>query len=212
MFISEWFCINLKLPCCVSEHVKSFQNSLNLITVNLTFIEILPLVCACYWYTTRWVLLEVGKAMGCAISPSLFVKAMKILLKATGSNILEAQISKGVNMSPIKAFVDDSTMNRVVFQNAIDKSDGLLGWYRMAFKHAKSGVLPWLGENLQGCVLWCGIVEKNGPTAGSQSTMDYGPNRGRVKAGCRYKEIISSTLLTLSTLCEEATESFQDLL
>ena len=37
-------------------------------------------------YTTRWVPLEVGIAMWCTISPSLFVLAMQILLKAVGSS------------------------------------------------------------------------------------------------------------------------------
>ena len=40
-------------------------------------------------YTTRWVPLEVGIAMG---SPSLFVLAMQILLKAAGSNIPETLV------------------------------------------------------------------------------------------------------------------------
>ena len=92
-------------------------------------------------YTTRWVPLEVGIAMGCTISPSLFVLAMQILLKAAGSNIPEAHIGKGVYMPPIKAFMDDTTliMNRKkVVQNTLDKLNNLLGWCRMAFKPAKS--------------------------------------------------------------------------
>ena len=38
-------------------------------------------------YTTKWVPLEVGIAMGCAICPSLFVLAMQLLLNAVGSNV-----------------------------------------------------------------------------------------------------------------------------
>ena len=90
-------------------------------------------------YTTRWVPLEVGIAMGCTISHSLFVLAMQILLKAAGSNIPEAHIGKGVYMPPIKAFMDDTTliMNRKkVVQNTLDKLNNLLGWCRMAFKPA----------------------------------------------------------------------------
>ena len=49
-------------------------------------------------YTTRWVLLEVGIAMVCTMSPFLFVLAMPILLKAAGSNIPEAHIGKGMHM------------------------------------------------------------------------------------------------------------------
>ena len=78
--------------------------------------------------------------MGCTISPSLFVLAMQILLKATGSNIPEAHIGKGVYMPPIKAFMDDTTLimtRKKVVQNTLDKLN-LLGWCRMAFKPAKS--------------------------------------------------------------------------
>ena len=92
-------------------------------------------------YTTRWVPLEVGIATGCTISPSPFVLAMQILLKAAGSNIPEAHIGKGVYMPPIKAFMDDTTliMNRKkVVQNTLNKLNNLLGWCRMAFKPAKS--------------------------------------------------------------------------
>ena len=46
--------------------------------------------------------MEVGIAMGCMISPSLFVLAMQFLLKAAGSNIPEAHFGKGVYMPPIK--------------------------------------------------------------------------------------------------------------
>ena len=38
-------------------------------------------------YTTKWVPLEVGIAMGCAISLSIFVVAMQLLLNAFGSNV-----------------------------------------------------------------------------------------------------------------------------
>ena len=52
--------------------------------------------------TTRWVPLEVGIAMTCTISPSLFAMAM---LKTTGSNIPESHIGKRLHMPPIKAFM-----------------------------------------------------------------------------------------------------------
>ena len=46
-------------------------------------------------YTTKWAPLEVGIAMGCAISPSLFVLAKQLLLNAVGSNVPEAHLGKG---------------------------------------------------------------------------------------------------------------------
>lgn len=63
-------------------------------------------------------------AMGCTISPSLFVLTMKILPKV---NIPETPIGKGVVMSPIMAFMGDTTMKREkVFQNTLDELNVLL--------------------------------------------------------------------------------------
>ena len=111
-------------------------------------------------YTTRWVPLEVGIAMGCTISPSLFVLAMQILLKAAGSNIPEAHIGKGVYMPPIKAFMDDTTliMNRKkVVQNTLDSVEQpvrvvLNGFQTCEIQKSRPGQ----GENSQGRVLRCG--------------------------------------------------------
>ena len=92
-------------------------------------------------YTTKWVPLEVGIAMGCAISPSLFVLAMQLLLNAVGSNVPEAHLGKGLYMPSLKAFMDDTTLvmnRRPVVQNTLDTFNSLLGWCRMAFKPAKS--------------------------------------------------------------------------
>ena len=98
-------------------------------------------------YTTKWVPLEVGIAMGCAIctpyidSPSLFVLAMQLLLNAVGSNVPEAHLGKGLYKPSLKAFMDDTTLvmnRRPVVQNTLDTFNSLLGWCRMAFKPAKS--------------------------------------------------------------------------
>ena len=42
--------------------------------------------------TTGWIPLQVGIAMGCTISPSLFVLAMQIVLNAVGAGIPEAHM------------------------------------------------------------------------------------------------------------------------
>ena len=56
---------------------------------------------------------DVLRHEGYTISPSLFVLAMQILLKAAGFNIPEAYIGKGMHKT-LKAFMDDTTliMNR----------------------------------------------------------------------------------------------------
>ena len=80
--------------------------------------------------------LQVGIAMGCAISPCFFVLAKQFLLNSAGSH-------KGQNfyMSSIKAFTNDTTlvMNRMqTVQRSLDKMNDLLEWCRIAFKAAKS--------------------------------------------------------------------------
>ena len=65
-------------------------------------------------YTTKWIPLQVGIAMGCAISPCLFVLAMQVLLNASGSHKDRVHIGRKFNSSSIKAFMDDTilVMNR----------------------------------------------------------------------------------------------------
>ena len=92
-------------------------------------------------YTTKWVPQEIGIAMGCVISPSIFVLAMQLLLNAVGSNAPEAHLGKGLYMPSLKAFMDDTTLvmnRRSVVQNTLYTFNSLLGWCRTAFKPAKS--------------------------------------------------------------------------
>ena len=127
-------------------------------------------------FPPRWVPLEVGIAMGCTISPSLFVMAMQILLKAAGSNIPEAHIGKGVYMPPIKAFMDDTTliMNRKkVVQNTLDKLNNPLGWCRMAFKPAKSRSLALVMGKIRRDVFF-DVVEQRIPTVSEEPVKSLG--------------------------------------
>ena len=92
-------------------------------------------------YTTKWIPLQVGIAMGCAISPCLFVLAMQVLLNASGSHNDRVHIGRKFHTSSIKAFMDDTTlvMNRKqAVQRSLDKMNDLLEWCRMSFKPAKS--------------------------------------------------------------------------
>ncbi|GFO29352.1 reverse transcriptase [Plakobranchus ocellatus] len=62
-------------------------------------------------YTTRWINLEVGIAMECTISPILFVMAMEVILKAAEGIAGPANLGGGCSMPPLKAFMDDTTIN-----------------------------------------------------------------------------------------------------
>ena len=61
-------------------------------------------------YTTNWNKLEVGIAMGCSLSPILFVLAMQLLQKATENNAEIVGLGGGFQMLPVKAFMDDTTI------------------------------------------------------------------------------------------------------
>ncbi|GFR94326.1 reverse transcriptase [Elysia marginata] len=61
-------------------------------------------------YTTNWINLEVGIAMGCTISPTLFVMAMEVILKAAEGSAGPANLGGGCSMPPLKAFMDNTTI------------------------------------------------------------------------------------------------------
>ena len=58
-------------------------------------------------YTTDWINLEIGIAMGCTISPILFVMAMEVILKAAEDSAGPANLGGGCYLPPLKAFMDD---------------------------------------------------------------------------------------------------------
>ena len=59
-------------------------------------------------YTTDWINLEIGIAMGCKISSILFVMAMEVILKAAEGSAGPANLGGGCYMPPLKAFMDDT--------------------------------------------------------------------------------------------------------
>src|SRR5580692_300862 len=92
-------------------------------------------------FTTRWTPLEVGIAMGCSVSPILFVLAMQVLLKATEFEAGEASLGQGVHIPSLKAFMDyiiviaDAVAKA---QQVLDRLDSLVSWSWMKFKPSKS--------------------------------------------------------------------------
>ena len=52
-------------------------------------------------YTKDWVNLEIGIAMGCTISPILFVMAMKVTLMTAERSAGSANLGGGCYMSPL---------------------------------------------------------------------------------------------------------------
>ena len=92
-------------------------------------------------YTTDWIDLQVGIAMGCAISPILFVLAMEVILKAAASNTSPTNLGDGLQIPPLKAFMDDTTIlssSKAETCKMLDRLDELITSCRMRFKPKKS--------------------------------------------------------------------------
>ena len=62
----------------------------------------------CKKYTTNRNRLEVRIANGCLVSPIVFVLAMQLLLKATENNAEIVEVGRGLQMPPVKTFVEDT--------------------------------------------------------------------------------------------------------
>ena len=95
----------------------------------------------CGDFTTDWQRLEVGIVTGCTISVILFSAAMNLLVKSAEKLRRGAVLASGVQMLPIRAFMDDLTITarsvpegRWILEDLIE----LTNWARMEFKPAKS--------------------------------------------------------------------------
>ena len=61
-------------------------------------------------FTTDWIDLEIGIAKGCMISPILFIMSIEVILKAAEGSASQANLGGGFYISPVKAFMDDTTV------------------------------------------------------------------------------------------------------
>ncbi|GFO03436.1 reverse transcriptase [Plakobranchus ocellatus] len=90
---------------------------------------------------TNWINLEVGIAMGCTISPILFVMAMEVILKAAEGSAGPANLGGRCSMPPLKAFMDDTTIicsKEDETKRILMRLDNLMSWCRMEFKPKNS--------------------------------------------------------------------------
>ena len=92
-------------------------------------------------HNTDWINLEIGIAMGCTISPILFVMAMEVILKAAEGRAGWANLGGVFYMSPLKAFMDDTTVicsNEAETCRMLERLEGLMSWPVLNFKPKKS--------------------------------------------------------------------------
>ena len=92
-------------------------------------------------YTTDWIKLKIGIAMGYTISPILFVMAMEVILKAAEDSADPANLGGGCYIHPLKAFMVDNTIicsNEDETRRMLERLDLLMAWCRRKFKPKKS--------------------------------------------------------------------------
>lgn len=95
----------------------------------------------CGDFTTDWQRLEVGIVTGCTISVTPFSTAINLLVKSAEKLRRGAVLASGIQMRPIRAFMDDLAITaksvperRWILEDLIK----LTNWARMEFKLAKS--------------------------------------------------------------------------
>ena len=95
-------------------------------------------------FTTNWTRLEVGIAMGCTVSPVLFVLPMQLLLKVTERKSNLVELGRGCQMQSVKAYMDDTTIlssKESTTRKLISFMNELIIRCRMKFKVRKSRIL-----------------------------------------------------------------------
>ena len=92
-------------------------------------------------YTTSWIDLDVGIAMGCTISPILFVLAIEVIVKAASGSAGPVNLCNGYQTPPLKAFMDDTTIistSEIDTRMILERLDEVVTAARMTLKPKKS--------------------------------------------------------------------------
>ena len=127
-------------------------------------------------YTTAWTPLQVGVAMGCTISPILFVLVMQVFLKAAETTCSGADLGEGLHMPPLKAFMDDTTIiasRDDEAQNTLHKLHSTIEWAKMKFKPQKSRSLSLSKGKVNPKVVFT-IAEERIPTVSEKPVKSLG--------------------------------------
>uniref|UniRef100_A0A3B4XDA6 Reverse transcriptase domain-containing protein n=1 Tax=Seriola lalandi dorsalis TaxID=1841481 RepID=A0A3B4XDA6_SERLL len=115
------------VPMCVRNIIARYFDNLH-----MCFLE------GC---TTGWQQLERGIAIGCAISPILFVTAFEVILRGARQVVGGIRLPSGERLPPLRSYMDDVT---TILQTApcttrlLKRFDELISWARMKVKAAKS--------------------------------------------------------------------------
>lgn len=116
------------MPSCIKNMVASYFNDLQMCFALQDF-------------TTGWQQLEVGIAMGCAISPILFVSAFEVILVRARQMVGGIKLPSGQRLPPLRTYMDDVTsllQTAACTSRLLERMDKLMSWARMKIKPSKS--------------------------------------------------------------------------
>ncbi|KAJ8339212.1 hypothetical protein SKAU_G00359980 [Synaphobranchus kaupii] len=116
----------------IPEHIKAMV---------MSYFQDLHMCFTLQKFTTNWQQLEVGIAMGCSISPILFVAAFKVILIGARQVVGGVRMSAGRRLPPQRSYMDDITCllrTTPCMSRLLKRLDELISWARMKFKPCKS--------------------------------------------------------------------------
>ncbi|GFO00946.1 reverse transcriptase [Plakobranchus ocellatus] len=155
-------------------------------------------------YTTNWINLEVGIAMGCTIFPILFLMAMEVILKVAEGSAGPANLGGGCSMPPLKAFMDDTTIicsKEDETRRMLTCLDDLMSWCRMEFKPKKSRNLSIRRGKVDEAMTFT-VVEQQIPTVSQEPVKSlgrwYDSSMKDTRQGAETLELASESLLAIN--------------
>ena len=155
-------------------------------------------------YTTDWINLEIGIAMGCTISPILFVMAMEVILKAAEDSAGPANLGGGCYMPPLKAFIDDTTIicsKEDETRRMLERRDVLMAWCRMKFKPKKSRSLSVRKGKIDATTIFT-VASQQIPTVSQEPVKSlgrwYDSSMKDTKRGLETVELATEGLLAIN--------------
>ncbi|GFN82187.1 reverse transcriptase [Plakobranchus ocellatus] len=155
-------------------------------------------------YTTSWINLEVGIAMGCTISPILFEMAMEVILKAAEGSVGPANLGGGCSMPLLKVFMDDITIicsKEDETRRMLTRLDDLMSWCRMEFKPKKSRSLSIRRGKVDEATTFT-VAEQQIPTVSQEPVKSlrrwYDSSIKDTRRGAETLELASESLLAIN--------------
>ncbi len=113
----------------------------NIRTMIMNYYQDMHMCFALKKVTTGWQQLEVGIAMGCSISPILFVAAFEVILIGARQVVGGVRLPAGQRLPPLRSYMDDITCllrTAPCTSRLLKRLDELITWARMKFKPQKS--------------------------------------------------------------------------